>query len=200
PLLGQIKKFGYIITVVIVAVCVLVFAYGHWVKAMNFVELFRAAISIAVSFIPEGLPALITIALAIGVQRMAERSAIIRRLPAVETLGAVSRICSDKTGTLTTMEMMGVSAETAEAEYQITGEGYAPEGEIKKDGKPTGEDGVLELMGRVSMLCNDAELFQQEGAWKVEGDPTEGALYPFATKLGMDRQAEQAAFPRIDEI
>jgi magnesium-transporting ATPase (P-type) len=200
PLLRQIKKFGYTITVVIAAVCILVFAYGKWVKAMDFVELFQAVISIAVSAIPEGLPALITITLAIGVQRMAQRHAIIRRLPAVETLGAVSRICSDKTGTLTLMEMMVVSAATAEAEYQVTGEGYAPEGEIKKDGKPTGKDRVLELLGRVSMLCNDAELFQQEGAWKVEGDPTEGALYPFATKLGMDRQAEQAGSPRIDAI
>ena len=137
------------------------------------------------------MPALITITLAIGVQRMAQRNAIIRRLPAVETLGSVSRICSDKTGTLTLMEMMVVSAVTAEAEYQISGDGYASEGEVMKDGKPAGKDPVLELLGRVSMLCNDAELFQQEGVWKVEGDPTEGALYPFATKLGMDRQAEQ---------
>ena len=171
------------------------FAYGNWVKGMDFVELFQAVVGIAVSVIPEGLPALITITLAIGVQRMAQRNAIIRRLPAVETLGSVSRICSDKTGTLTLMEMMVVSAVTAESEYQITGNGYAPEGEVKKDGKPAGKDPVLELMGRVSMLCNDAELFQQEGAWKVEGDPTEGALYPFATKLGMERQAEQSAYP-----
>jgi magnesium-transporting ATPase (P-type) len=98
------------------------------------------------------------------------------------------------------MEMMVVSAVTAESEYQITGDGYAPEGEVRKDGKPAGEDPVLALMGRVSVLCNDAELFQQEGAWKVEGDPTEGALYPFANKLGMDRATEQAASPRTDAI
>ena len=167
---------------------------------MDFVELFQAVIGIAVSVIPEGLPAIITITLAIGVQRMAQRNAIIRRLPAVETLGSVSRICSDKTGTLTLMEMMVVSAVTADSEYQVSGDGYAPEGEVKQDGKPAGKDPVLELMGRVSMLCNDAELFQEEGTWKVEGDPTEGALYPFATKLGMDRQTEQAASPRIDAI
>jgi magnesium-transporting ATPase (P-type) len=131
---------------------------------------------------------------------MAQRNAIIRRLPAVETLGSVSRICSDKTGTLTLMEMMVVSAVTAESAYQITGDGYAPEGEVRKDGKPAGKDPVLALMGRVSVLCNDAELFQQEGAWKVEGDPTEGALYPFASKLGMDRATEQAASPRTDAI
>src|SRR5262249_41598104 len=82
----------------------------------------------------------------------------------------------------------------------ITGNGYAPEGEIKKDGKPADKDLLLELFGRTSLLCNDAELFQQEGVWKVEGDPTEGALYPFATKLGMARDTEQKAWPRIDAI
>jgi magnesium-transporting ATPase (P-type) len=200
PLLRQIKTFGYAITAVIAVVGALVFAYGKWVKGMDFVELFQAVVGIAVSVIPEGLPAIITITLAIGVQRMAQRNAIIRRLPAVETLGSVSRICSDKTGTLTLMEMMVVSAVTADSTYQITGDGYAPEGEVKKDGKPAGKQSVLDLMGRVSVLCNDAELFEEDGAWKVEGDPTEGALYPFATKLGMDRQTEQAASPRIDAI
>jgi len=200
PLLRQIKKFGYAITAAIGVISILIFAYGKWVKGMDFVELFQAVVGIAVSLIPEGLPALITITLAIGVQRMAQRNAIIRRLPAVETLGSVSRICSDKTGTLTLMEMMVVSAVTAEQAYQVSGDGYSPKGEIKKDGQPAGKDPVLTLMGRVSLLCNDAELFQQEGTWKVEGDPTEGALYPFAAKLGMDRQAEQAASPRVDAI
>jgi magnesium-transporting ATPase (P-type) len=200
PLLRQIKKFGYAITAVIAVVGALVFAYGKWVKGMDFVELFQAVVGIAVSVIPEGLPAIITITLAIGVQRMAQRNAIIRRLPAVETLGSVSRICSDKTGTLTLMEMMAVSAVTAESTYKITGNGYAPEGEIKREGKPAGKQPVLELMGRASLLCNDAELFEQDGAWKVEGDPTEGALYPFATKLGMERQSELARLPRIDAI
>ena len=200
PLLRQIKKFGYAITAVIGVVSVLLFSYGRWVIGMDFVAIFQAVVGIAVSVIPEGLPAIITITLAIGVQRMAQRNAIIRRLPAVETLGSVSRICSDKTGTLTLMEMMVVSAVTAESQYQITGNGYAPEGEVKQSGKPAGKDSVVGLLGRVSMLCNDAELFQQEGVWKVEGDPTEGALYPFATKLGMDRQAEQTAYPRIDAI
>src|SRR5215472_13248940 len=200
PLLRQIKKFGYAITAVIAVVAVIVFAYGRWVRGMDFVFIFQAVVSIAVSVIPEGLPALITVTLAIGVQRMAQRNAIIRRLPAVETLGSVSRICSDKTGTLTLMEMMVVSAVTAESAYQVTGDGYAPTGEITKNGKAAGNEPVLTLMGRVCLLCNDAELFQQNGAWKVEGDPTEGALYPFASKLGMDRQAEQASFPRIDAI
>jgi magnesium-transporting ATPase (P-type) len=200
PLLRQIKKFGYTLTAVIAVIGVLIFAYGHWVQHMDFVQLFQAVVSIAVSVIPEGLPALITITLAIGVQRMAQRNAIIRRLPAVETLGSVSRICSDKTGTLTLMEMMVVSAVTAESAYQITGNGYAPAGEIKKDGTVVQNEPVLTLMGRVCVLCNDAELFQHDRVWKVEGDPTEGALYPFATKLGMERQVERTAFPRVDAI
>ena len=201
PLLRQIKKLGYTITAAIGVATVVIFAYGRWVKGMDFVALFQAVVGIAVSVIPEGLPALITITLAIGVQRMAQRNAIIRRLPAVETLGSVSRICSDKTGTLTLMEMMVVSAVTAESAYEITGNGYAPTGEITKDGTVAGAaEPALTHMGRVSLLCNDAELFHADGAWKVEGDPTEGALYPFASKLGMDRQAERAAFPRIDAI
>jgi len=200
PLLRQIKKFGYAITAVIAVVGAIVFVYGRWVRGIDFVPIFQAVVSIAVSVIPEGLPALITVTLAIGVQRMAQRNAIIRRLPAVETLGSVSRICSDKTGTLTLMEMMVVSAITADSAYKVIGEGYAPEGKVLKDGEPAGEDAVPQLMGRVSMLCNDAELRQEDGAWKVEGDPTEGALYPFANKLGLQRQAEQTAYPRIDAI
>jgi calcium-translocating P-type ATPase len=200
PLLRQIKKFGYAITAVIGVVSVIVFAFGRWVREMPFVEIFQAVVSIAVSVIPEGLPALITVTLAIGVQRMAQRNAIIRRLPAVETLGSVSRICSDKTGTLTLMEMMVVSAVTGEAAYSITGQGYAAAGEILKDGKSAGKDPVLTLMGRVSVLCNDAELLEKDGVWKVEGDPTEGALYPFAAKIGLDRNTEQSACRRVDII
>jgi magnesium-transporting ATPase (P-type) len=201
PLLRQIQKFGYTITAIIGVACLVIFAYGRWAKDMEFINLFQAVVAIAVSVIPEGLPALITITLAIGVQRMAQRNAIVRRLPAVETLGSVSRICSDKTGTLTMMEMMVVSAATAESEYQISGNGYASEGEVKRDGKPAdANDSVLALMGRVAALCNDAELFQEEGVWKVEGDPTEGALYPFAAKLGIDREAARKAQPRIDVI
>jgi magnesium-transporting ATPase (P-type) len=201
PLLRQIKTFGYVITAAIAGISVLLFSWGHWLGDKTFVELFQAVVGIAVSLIPEGLPALITITLAIGVQRMAQRNAIIRRLPAVETLGAVSRICSDKTGTLTLMEMMVSSVVTAEAAYEVTGDGYAPEGEVREGGKPVrAMPEVLALMGRVSLLCNDAELLEDDGKWKVEGDPTEGALYPFAAKLGMHRTAEAAAAPRIDAI
>ena len=200
PLLRQIKQFGYKITGAIAVVAAVVFAFARWGRGMAFVDVFQAVIGIAVSIIPEGLPAIITITLAIGVQRMAQRHAIIRRLPAVETLGSVSRICSDKTGTLTLMEMMVVSAVTAQASYQVSGDGYAPEGEVTRDGQPLGSDPVLQLVGRVSMLCNDAEIRKEEGAWKVEGDPTEGALYPFANKLGMERSAELATYKRVDSI
>ena len=200
PLLRQIKKFGYAITAVIAVVAAIVFAYGRWVRGMDFVPIFQAVVSIAVSVIPEGLPALITVTLAIGVQRMARRNAIIRRLPAVETLGSVSRICSDKTGTLTLMEMMVASAVTAQSVFTVTGQGYAPAGEVLKNGASVSDDPVLKLMGRVSVLCNDAEIRQEEGVWKVEGDPTEGALFPFASKLGLERQAEETGYPRVDTI
>ena len=162
--------------------------------------MFQAVTGIAVSVIPEGLPALITITLAIGVQRMASRNAIVRRLPAVETLGSVAQICSDKTGTLTLMEMMVVSAVTADNTVTVTGDGYASEGDVLKEGAPVGKDPVLELMGRLSALCNDSELRQEDGSWKVEGDPTEGALYPFAEKLGLKREEARASYPRIDVI
>jgi magnesium-transporting ATPase (P-type) len=200
PLLLQIKKFGYAITVIILIIGAITFAYGHFIRDIPFVEMFQAVTGIAVSMIPEGLPALITITLAIGVQRMASRNAIVRRLPAVETLGSVARICSDKTGTLTLMEMMVVSAMTAGDRLTVTGDGYASEGKVLKDGAAVGKDPVLELLGRVSALCNDAELRNEDGSWKVEGDPTEGALYPFAAKLGVKREDEQAAYPRIDVI
>ncbi len=200
PLLLQIKKFGYAITAIILIISAVTFVYGHLIRDIPFVKMFQAATGIAVSMIPEGLPALITITLAIGVQRMAARNAIVRRLPAVETLGAVARICSDKTGTLTLMEMMVVSAAITSGTLQVTGQGYANEGEALKDGAPVGKDPVLELMGRVSALCNDAELRNEDGVWKVEGDPTEGALYPFAAKLGVEREKARAAYPRLDVI
>ena len=202
PLLRQIKKFGYAITAIIAVVSVLVFAYGHWIMQMPFIYIFQAVVSIAVSVIPEGLPALITVTLAIGVQRMAARNAIIRRLPAVETLGSVSRICSDKTGTLTMMEMMVMSAITAQARFAVSGHGYAPEGEVTLEGQPVkpGESPVLDLMARISVLCNDSDVLQKDGVWSVRGDPTEAALYPFASKLGFARHGEEDTHPRIDLI
>lgn len=200
PLLRQIEEFGHTIAKVIGFVSAAVFAYARWVRDLPFVEAFQAVVGIAVSVIPEGLPALITITLAIGVQRMAQRHAIIRRLPAVETLGSVSRICSDKTGTLTLMEMMVASAVTADASYRVTGDGYANEGQILLGDKPAGASSALARMGVVSALCNDSELRLEEGVWKVEGDPTEAALYPFAAKMGLDRASQREGHRRIDAI
>ncbi len=200
PLLRQIKEFGHTIAKVIGFVSVVVFAYARWVRELPFVEAFQSIVGIAVSAIPEGLPSLITITLAIGVQRMARRNAIIRRLPAVETLGSVSRICSDKTGTLTLMEMMVASAVTAGSQYRVTGNGYASEGQVLRNDAPAATSRVLKQMGSVCVLCNDSELRQAEGLWKVEGDPTEAALYPFAEKIGLDRQSEKALYRRVDAI
>ncbi|WP_424363264.1 HAD-IC family P-type ATPase [Methylocystis parvus] len=200
PLLRQIEEFGHTIAKVIGFVSVAVFAYARWARDLPFVEAFQAVVGIAVSVIPEGLPALITITLAIGVQRMAQRNAIIRRLPAVETLGSVSRICSDKTGTLTLMEMMVSSAVTAGHNYRVTGDGYANEGQFLLGEREATPGAALKAMGVVSNLCNDAELRLQDGVWKVEGDPTEAALYPFAAKMGIDRNDARESWRRIDAI
>ena len=198
PLLRQIAQFGKALTIVILLVCVLAFAYGMIFLDEPFTAMFKAAVGIAVSAIPEGLPAVVTITLAIGVQRMARRNAIIRRLPAVETLGSVSRICSDKTGTLTRNEMVVTSAVTAEARHDITGNGYAPEGEIRADGRPAAS--VLALMARASVLCNDSEIHQEQGVWTLSGDPTEGALLPFAAKAGVSKDDETTRHPRTGVI
>ena len=200
PLLRQIEKFGHALTMIILAFSVLLFAYGMLVKGFGFVDMFKAVVGVAVSAIPEGLPAVITITLAIGVQRMAQRHAIIRRLPAVETLGSVSRICSDKTGTLTLNEMMVVTAVTAEATCEVTGNGYAPAGEIRKDGRVAGKGQVIEKMARASVLCNESEVHEEQGVWKLSGDPTEGALLPFAAKAGLSREPELAEWPRTNII
>jgi potassium/sodium efflux P-type ATPase len=161
-----------------------------------------AVVGIAVAAIPEGLPAVMTITLAIGVQRMAARNAIIRRLPAVETLGSVSVICSDKTGTLTRNEMMVQTVITADHHFEITGSGYAPEGEIRLQGQPISatDDPVLTELVRAAALCNDASLRHHENTWIVDGDPMEGALVSLARKAGLDRSGVEQDAARIDEI
>jgi magnesium-transporting ATPase (P-type) len=200
PLLRQIEKFGKVLTIIILIVCAITFAYGRLFLDIGFVDMFKAAVGVAVSAIPEGLPAIVTIILAIGVQRMARRHAIIRRLPAVETLGSVSRICSDKTGTLTRNEMVVSAVATADSSYEVSGEGYAPRGEILKDGKPVAKNPVLETMARASVLCNESSIHEDSGTWKLTGDPTEGALLPFAAKVGLSVEEEQTAFPRTNMI
>jgi potassium/sodium efflux P-type ATPase len=179
----------------------LTFAVGLW-HGGSAVDLFLAAVAIAVAMIPEGLPAVLTITLAIGVARMAKRHAIIRRLPAVETLGSTTVICSDKTGTLTRNEMTVQHLWAGDIDVEVSGVGYGPDGVISIGGEAVVVDdhAALSELLRAGLLCNDAVLKQEEGAWKVEGDPTEGALLVVAAKAGLDRATVQQAYPRIDAI
>jgi magnesium-transporting ATPase (P-type) len=159
-------------------------------------------VGLAVAAIPEGLPAVMTITLAVGVQRMARRNAIIRRLPAVETLGAVSVICSDKTGTLTRNEMMVRTVVTADSRIDVEGTGYRPEGGFRVEGESIdpAADAVLEELSLAAALCNDADLRRSNGEWIVNGDPMEGALASLAVKAGHDIEAARARFARLDEV
>ncbi len=203
PLVRQMDRFARQITVAVLGVSALVFAYAVLVQSYGLDEAFMAIVGLAVAAIPEGLPAVMTITLAVGVQRMARRNAIIRRLPAVETLGSVSVICSDKTGTLTRNEMMVSAAVTADREIVVEGEGYKPEGRFRITGTPEldpAADPVLEELSLAALLCNDAHLRQRGETWTVDGDPMEGALISFAIKAGHDVTAARAGFPRLDEV
>ncbi|MCD8044176.1 MAG: cation-transporting P-type ATPase [Tannerellaceae bacterium] len=197
PLLQQTNKLGKVISIAIVAISVLVFLFGYFFRDYPAGELLLSVIGLAVAAIPEGLPAILSIILAIGVQNMAKRNAIIRNLPSVETLGAVSVICSDKTGTLTKNEMTVQTLITKDNEYQVTGSGYAPEGEIEQDGVPVdvNENEVLANLINCFEYCNDATIGQDEaGNWKVNGDPTEGALITLYEKANLtDRDVERIA-------
>ena len=202
PLLRQIAQFGRWLSVAIGILAAATFAFGFWVRDYDLVETFLAAVSLAVAAIPEGLPAIMTITLAIGVQRMAARHAIIRRLPAVETLGSVTTICSDKTGTLTRNEMTVKSIVTTAAEYELTGVGYEPHGGITRDGQEADpeSDPLLAEILRGILLCNDAEVYPKDDAWTMEGDPTEGALITAAMKGGLDPKLVNKEFVRDDVI
>ncbi|MCD6031428.1 MAG: carbonate dehydratase [Thermomicrobiales bacterium] len=202
PLLRQMARFARTLTVFILAVAALVFGLGVLVHGYAAADLFMAVVSLAVAAIPEGLPAILTITLAIGVQRMAQRNAIIRRLPAVETLGSVSIICTDKTGTLTRNEMTVRSVAAAGRTFAVSGVGYAPHGGLALDGIEQLPDDhpVLVEIARAAALCNDAALRQTDGDWLVEGDPMEGALLVFAHKAGIDPAGEGRRLPRTDLI
>jgi calcium-translocating P-type ATPase len=188
PLVAQIDHFARWLSFLILLVAGLLLVWGYYVGHMPFADLFMAVIGVAVAAIPEGLPAVMTIALAIGVQAMARRNAIVRRLPAIEAIGSVSVICTDKTGTLTRNEMVVAAAETADSAFAVDGDGYAPEGAIV----PAGD---LSRLARAAALCNDAALHRKEGGWTVEGDPMEGALLAFAGKVRGDHAAR-----RLDAI
>jgi potassium/sodium efflux P-type ATPase len=171
---------------------------------MPTLEIFLAVVGLAVAAIPEGLPAVVTIILAVGTRSLANNKAIIRRLPAVETLGSVSVICSDKTGTLTKNEMTAVRVVLADDEIQVTGSGYSPEGGLHCNNKAidASSNVAVEQLARCALLCNDARIQhrQDENAWGLIGDPTEGALLALAHKSGLDVIAEQQRYPRIDTI
>jgi magnesium-transporting ATPase (P-type) len=202
PLTRKLDQFARRITVFIIAASAATFAFGTYVHGFGAVEMFLAVVGLAVAAVPEGLPAIVTITLAIGTQAMARRNAIVRRLPAVETLGSVTVICSDKTGTLTRNEMTVVGVLLPARSIDVSGVGYAPEGGFTAGGAvldPVAADD-LQSLARCALLCNDAALRHAEGQWQLAGDPTEGALLALALKAGLDAGAERARWPRIDEV
>ncbi|WP_333873547.1 cation-transporting P-type ATPase [Methylobacter sp.] len=203
PLIRQITKFGHWLALVIVLLSGATYATGVLWHHHAPKEMFMMVVALAASAIPEGLPAIMTITLALGVRRMAKRNAIIRQLPAVETLGSVTVICSDKTGTLTRNEMTVQRIITATHVFGVSGVGYAPEGKVDLGGVQVALNEYPELsdIARALVLCNDAQLRKHsDGTWQVIGDPTEGALLAFAAKLGLDAELERSVMPLTDAI
>jgi magnesium-transporting ATPase (P-type) len=202
PLVEQMSVFAKWLTLFILVIAVALLTFGYFVAHRDFTEMFMAVVGLSVAAIPEGLPAVLTITLAIGVQAMARRNAIIRRLPAIETLGSLSVICTDKTGTLTRNEMMVVSVIAQQHCFTLEGTGYEPEGALKLEDAHVSpaEHGALEELARAAALCNDAALRQLDGVWLVEGDPMEGALLSFSGKVAIDTRQERATWARTDVI
>ncbi len=202
PLVRQMAVFSRWLTFMILLIAGLLLLYGYFVGHHDFSLLFMAVVGLSVAAIPEGLPAVLTITLAVGVQAMARRHAIVRRLPAIETLGAVSVICSDKTGTLTRNEMVVASLLTRAQFYTLQGVGYEPEGALRLDGKDVdpAEHPLATEVARAAALCNDASLRVHNGIHGVEGDPMEGALLAFAGKLGLPATELRAHWARTDAI
>ena len=202
PLTRKLDQFARRITVLILLGAALTFVFGFVVHGFDAVEIFLAVVGLAVAAIPEGLPAIVTITLAIGTRAMAQRHAIVRRLPAVEALGSVTVICTDKTGTLTKNEMTVVGALLPRRQIEVDGVGYAPAGGFSAHGvplDPAGADDLAEF-ARCALLCNDAALRQDGDQWLASGDPTEAALLTLARKAGLDADAERARWPRLDEV
>ena len=208
PLTRLIARFSNLLLVLILVVAAANFAIGL-AQGQSAKAMFKASVALAVSAIPEGLPAAVTIMLAIGVARMAKRRAIIRKMPAVETLGSTTVICSDKTGTLTQNQMTVAEILAGGESFGVSGSGYAPEGTIRVEAPGDGVAlSVADLKGRVAMLeclragllCNDSQLISADDAWSVEGDPTEGALIVAGAKAGLAAAVLQEEFPRLDSI
>ncbi|MFH7029155.1 MAG: cation-translocating P-type ATPase [Heteroscytonema crispum UTEX LB 1556] len=200
PLTRKFNKFSQNWLYMVLALATLCFVVG--LSFRGFQEALEAAVTLTVSAIPEGLPAVVTVTLAIGVSRMAKRNAIIRKLPAVETLGSATVICSDKTGTLTENQMTVQSIYAGGHQYTVSGVGYAPEGEILIDDKPADLNtakGLQECL-IAGLLCNDSHIEKKDGRWVVMGDPTEGALIVSANKAGFNQSSLAKQMPKLDGI
>jgi len=201
PLQKSIDKLSKYILLFVLGIVAILITFG-FVRGMPWLDIFMLAVAASVSAIPEGLPAVVTVVLAIGMQNMARRNAIIRKLAAVETLGSATVICSDKTGTLTMNEMTVRRLYIADRLIEVTGEGYSPQGEFRQNGQLLNPDSntSLRLHLRIGALCNDALLTCEKDFCSIYGDPTEGALVVLAAKAGMDKEKLEKGFPRLDEI
>ena len=201
PIQEKIEKFAKAIGVLVMLASSALFGIGLLLGG-SVKEMFMTAVAAAVATIPEGLPIVVTIAMAVGVGRMARHNAIIRRLPAVETLGSTTVICSDKTGTLTKNEMTVTLLHDGERVYEVTGSGYDPAGKLHRDGATihAAEEENLTRLLRIGLLCNESDVYEEDGSWRVDGDPTEGALIVSALKGGLNAEEERAAWPQRDMI
>lgn len=200
PLQKRLMFFSKVIGIAILLLCGVILGVGA-LQGKSIKEMILFSISLAVGAIPEGLPIVITITMAIGIKRLAEHKAIIRKMIAVETLGSCDYICSDKTGTITENSMTVVKAYSTDGVFTFDGVGYEPEGEIKKDDKKIEEDASLRRLLRCGVLCNESRLYKDnENNWKIEGDPTEGALLVSAAKFGIERNKIQEAAELVDEL
>lgn len=202
PLLRRIDAFARRLAMVILALSAIIFLIGYVVLDLPATTIFLSVVGLAVAAIPEGLPAIMTVTLALGVQRMARRNAIVRQLPAVEALGSVTVVCSDKTGTLTRNEMAVAELVFADRHISVSGEGYAPEGQFRLDGEPIAPDSDPDLVAfaRACLLSVEARLRRDGGRWMIEGTPTEGSLVVLARKAGLEREDENKSYPRIDAL
>jgi magnesium-transporting ATPase (P-type) len=202
PLVKQMEKFAQWLTLLILLLAALLLLYGHFLGRHDFPELFMAVVGLSVAVIPEGLPAILTITLARGVQTIARRHVIVRRLHAIETLGSVSVICTDKTGTLTRNEMMVASVLTGQYCFSLDGDGYKPSGALRLENIEVhpAEHQILQELALAASLCNDAALYKKDDIWHVEGDPMEGALLAFAQKVNVDPRVQHALWARTDTI
>ena len=201
PLQKNLNQLGKWLGILCLAVCAVVFVVGL-LQGGEVLPLFLTAVSLAVAAIPEGLPAVVTIVLALGMKRMVDRHAIMKKLLAVETLGSVDTICSDKTGTLTQNEMTVTRLYADGTVFAVSGTGYAPAGAIETLEGPAGPDSpVLSRLLHAALLCNDATLREkEEGGWGIVGDPTEGALIAAAAKGGITHEGADRTYPRVSEI